>query len=340
MTVTGTGDLASARQRFLAALGDVDRDAALRVVADLLDAGVPPRQVLAELVAESQRTVGELWQCGDWNVAQEHAATAISEAAVALVAARRRPREDGVPSSGRVAVACVDGEWHALPARLVAETLADLGWDVTYLGASVPASHLAQFLHDTGPDVVALSCSLPSNLPAARDVIVAARSAGVPVVVGGRGFGPDDTRARALGADGWAPDPVAASELVARWEPALSSPPASGHPAGVEADRLVSRLSGLVDEIAAELDELPGLRAASRRGALDPEVDLEHLLRALAAGMLLPDPTIVTESVSWWTTVLVARGVPAEAAARVAGIAADVLDRSGLEVAAAALRAA
>jgi len=340
VTTLETPDLSAARDGFLDALSRIDGPAALRLVGGLLDAGVPAGRVLSDVVAESQRVVGELWQCGDWNVAQEHAATAISEAAVALVASRRRPREPGTPIAGKVAVACVDGEWHALPARLVAETFADLGWEITYLGASVPASHLAQFLHDTGPDVVALSCSLPSNLLAARDVIAAARSAGVPVVVGGRGFGSDDRRARALGADGWAPDPESASRLLLGWDPALEGIPVISHPAAVEADRLVSNLAPVVDEVTAELEELPGLQEAVRRGALDPQVDVQHLLRALGAGMLLPDPSIVSEAVSWWTTVLVARGVPEEAATRVAEIAAEALDDAGLAVAAASLRAA
>jgi methanogenic corrinoid protein MtbC1 len=340
MTVTPADDLAGARHRFLDALGAVDRDGALAVVDGLLAAGVAPRDVLSGLIGEAQREVGERWQCGDWNVAQEHAATAISESAIALVAARRSVRSADRPRAGKVAVACVDGEWHALPARLVAETLADLDWDVTYLGASVPASHLVQFLHDTGPDVVALSCSLPSNLPAARRVIAAARSAGVPVVVGGRGFGADDSRARALGANGWAPDPVTAARLVADWEPDLGPVPASTHPAAVEADRLVSRLPLLVDAVGDALADVPGLADATERGALDPEVDLDHLLRALAAGMLLPDPSIVDESVAWWATVLTARGVAPADAGRVAGLTADVLDRHDLPVAAAALRAA
>src|SRR3712207_7094162 len=59
---------------------------------------------------------------------------------------RRPPRSTLFPYTtlfrserGHVVVACLDGEWHALAARIVAEVLRVHGWRVTFLGASVPA---------------------------------------------------------------------------------------------------------------------------------------------------------------------------------------------------------
>ncbi|GAA3132590.1 hypothetical protein GCM10017687_55690 [Streptomyces echinatus] len=54
-------------------------------------------------------------------------------------------------------VGCVDGEWHAFPARLVAQVLRLRGWQVDYLGARTPTSHLVAHLHLTNPDAVLLS---------------------------------------------------------------------------------------------------------------------------------------------------------------------------------------
>ncbi|MDI5943123.1 cobalamin B12-binding domain-containing protein, partial [Micromonospora sp. DH15] len=61
-------------------------------------------------------------------------------------------------------LACVEGEWHALAARIVAEVVRAAGWRGTCLGASVPARHLVSYLHQTGPDAVLLSCVQPSRL--------------------------------------------------------------------------------------------------------------------------------------------------------------------------------
>ena len=74
------------------------------------------------------------------------------------------------PTRGRVVVACMDGEWHALPARLVAEVLRFDGWDVTFLGASVPAAAPGLLPAPHDPRAVALACALPMRLPhALRD---------------------------------------------------------------------------------------------------------------------------------------------------------------------------
>ncbi|MDI5974696.1 cobalamin-binding protein, partial [Amycolatopsis magusensis] len=62
--------------------------------------------------------VGLEWAANRLSVAQEHAATAINDRVIAA-AVHSRPRPRAV--LGRVTVACVDGEWHALPARLLAE---------------------------------------------------------------------------------------------------------------------------------------------------------------------------------------------------------------------------
>ncbi|WP_407664872.1 cobalamin B12-binding domain-containing protein, partial [Micromonospora tarensis] len=195
---------------YLDCLADADEYAAAELAIGLLDAGVPAERVLLDLVAPAQAEVGERWARNEWSVAQEHAATHISEQVVAAVAAHARPR----PTGGRVVVACMDGEWHALPPRLVAEVLRLRGWQVTFLGASVPAAHLVSYLHRYDAHAVALACALPMRLPHAHRMIEACRRSDVPVVVGGRGFGADGRWARRLGV-AWAPDAPAAAELVA-----------------------------------------------------------------------------------------------------------------------------
>ena len=187
-------------ETFLRLVGDGDENAAVDVVGGLLDAGVRPQRIMADLIAPTQCRIGELWAANKWSVAREHAATAISERALAAVAARTSVR----PVRGRITVACVDGEWHALPVRILAETLRLDGWRVDFLGANVPGPHLVTHLHQTGPDAVALSCMLPTRLPRAHVAITACRSTGIPVIAGGRGFGPGGRYAEKLGADAWA----------------------------------------------------------------------------------------------------------------------------------------
>ncbi|WP_244945522.1 cobalamin B12-binding domain-containing protein [Couchioplanes caeruleus] len=182
-------------EHYLRLVGDGDEYGAIEIVTGLLDDGVAPQRIMLELIASTQGRVGDLWAANEWSIAREHAATAINERALAAVAARFPAR----PTRGRVTMACVDGEWHSLPVRILGEMLRLDGWRVDFLGASVPGPHLVTHLHQTGPDAVALSCSIATRLPRAHAAITACRSAGVPVIAGGRGFGPDGRWAQRLG---------------------------------------------------------------------------------------------------------------------------------------------
>ena len=180
---------------YLDALGRGDETHAVDLALGFVDAGGSVEDVLLGLVAPVQVRVGERWESGEWSVAQEHAATCIAERVVASLGTRAR----GQGTRGHVVLSCLDGEWHALPARIVGDVLRLRGWQVTFLGASVPPVHLVSFLQQHGPDVVALSAGLPTHLPAARHTVAAAQRTGTPVLAGGPGFGADGRFARRLG---------------------------------------------------------------------------------------------------------------------------------------------
>lgn len=193
-----------------------DEYAATGVAMAALDAGVPMETLLLDIVAAVQSRVGHEWAANRITVAQEHTTTAVNERVLTALADRTTERiADQAAGLGRVAVACIDGEWHAFPARLLTEVLRTRGWDVDYLGAQVSTPQLVAHLHRTNPDVVALSSSLAVRLPAAHMAITACRAAGMPVLAGGPAFGADGRYARLLGADAWAPDARAAADLLA-----------------------------------------------------------------------------------------------------------------------------
>ena len=291
---------------FLRLVGDGDEFGAVDLVVGLLEDGAPAPRILIDLIARTQRRVGELWASDDWSIAREHAATAISERAVAAVAARTAVR----PTRGRVTVACVDGEWHSLPLRILAEMLRLDGWRVDFLGANVPGPHLVTHLHQTGPDAVALSCMLATRLPRAHAAITACRAAGVPVIAGGPGFGPGGRYAQRLGADAWASTAEEAiTRLATRWPP--PSPPPSDFLGTDEYTYLVRErpalLTTAMDRLAAAH---PAVRRYDQRQLDATAEDMGHIVDFLAAALYVGEPTIFTEFVDWTAAVLSARNVP------------------------------
>jgi methanogenic corrinoid protein MtbC1 len=302
------------RDHFLHLLGDGDEYAAIEIVTGLLDEGVPAQRIMIDLLARTQQRVGELWAANEWSIAREHAATAISERALAAVSARTVVR----PTRGRITVACVDGEWHALPIRILGEMLRLDGWRVDFLGANVPGPHLVTHLHQTGPDAVALSCMLATRLPRAHAAITAARTAGVPVICGGRGFGPDERYAERLGADAWAAN---AEEAVARlshdWPPPMTGDPYDmGYLGDDEYTYVVRHRADLLQTALNRLrSAYPDAAAYDREQADHTAEDMGHIVDFLAAALYVGESRIFVDFVDWTAAVLQARGVPRQALA-------------------------
>lgn len=310
--MSGSGSVpVAARDAYWAALADGDPAAAVEVAVGLHEDGFDLVHLLDELVAGAQAEVGRRWATNDWNVAQEHRATSVSEEVVAALSARADP----AVARGAAVVTCVDGEWHSLPSRVVATGLRADGWRVHYLGASVPVSHLVQLLHDIGPDLTAISCSVPTALVRAREMIEASRQAGVPVLAGGPGFGPGRRWARLLGADGTAAGVRDALRVVSGpdW-PAFTSaapahePPDHGH------ILLRRHFAAIVAEAMAQLAELwPPVRDFTEHQDARTEEDIGYLVEFLAAALFVDDVTLYTDFATWMSAVLGARGVPVAA---------------------------
>lgn len=306
----------STTEQLWAAIIDGDEYAAVGAVFAAADAGTPCEEILLDVIAPVQQRVGAEWAANRITVAQEHVATAINDRVIAALA--HHPACRPTASAGRVTVACVDGEWHALPARLLAEVLRLRGWQVDFLGAQVPTPHLIAHLHQTGPDAVALSCMIPTRLPTAHAAITACQAAGVPVLAGGAAFGADGRFARLLGADGWAPDARAAAAHLQQGMPRHTAgrphQPIDDLPHLVDQEyTMVSATAGqLVKATIVDLEErFPAMRDYSEEQRQHTVEDIAHIVDFLATALYTDDDALFADFVTWTADILTARGVPA-----------------------------
>lgn len=179
-------DLASLRERYLAAQLRGDRREASSVVFDeALPDGASVHDVYEHIVQAAQREIGRLWQENVVTIAQEHMATAISN----LVLTQLFEKAPHAPRNGkRILLACVEGEQHELPARLVCDALDLAGFDVRYLGANVPCDTLVPMIALHTPDLVALSVTMSFHAGALRKAISCIRQnygRDLPIAAGG-----------------------------------------------------------------------------------------------------------------------------------------------------------
>ncbi|WP_059015245.1 cobalamin-dependent protein [Mycobacterium sp. M26] len=305
--------VASARARLWDAVLVGDEYAAIATVFDAVDGGMGLEGVLLDVIAPVQYRIGTEWAANRISVTEEHCATAINDRAIAALS--RHPSFRGGGQAGRVTVACVDGEWHALPARLLTEVLRLRGWQVDFLGAHVPTQSLIAHVHRHGPDAIALSCMIPSRLPVAHAAITACQAAGVSVLAGGAAFGPDGRYAYQLGANAWAPDARSAAETLARGLPPAKgfTDPQTGHDLAHLADQEFTMVSEMASQLVAHTIEelehrLPEMRdysAEQREGTLE---DIAHIVGFLTAALYVDDDELFTSFITWSADILSARG--------------------------------
>jgi MerR family transcriptional regulator, light-induced transcriptional regulator len=300
----------AAVEEYLTAASFGDRAAALEVVGRLRESGSSTLDVINDVVAPAQARIGELWATDAWSVAREHAATAVSEAVLGVLGAESPPPSG---SSAPVVVTCVEQEWHALPALIVAENLRSARVPVSYLGANASTEHLARHVLEVAPRAIALSCSLGASLPRVRRQIEAVRATGTPVVVGGSAFDHEGRRAATLGATAFARSGAAAVEVLDQLPTAVPPAPPLEHPGAteglaVQADReeLTARLRGRVLGRAPFADGV-NPQLGWQRALFD---HLPHLVGSVAGALVSDDPSVLDAAVSWLDDVMGHRRAP------------------------------
>jgi len=165
-----------------------DRREALHFVDALIREGHSVSDIQQHVIAAAQREIGRLWEESRIGIAQEHMATAISQLALAQLYRYAQPQ---APIGRKVLVACVEGELHEFPARLVADALDLAGYDTRFLGADVPTGSLLQVIEEEKPDLLALSITMPFHASALRRQMTRVREytrGELPIAVGGLAY--------------------------------------------------------------------------------------------------------------------------------------------------------
>lgn len=179
---------------YLDAIRAADAAGAFRVASSALAQGMTTAELYQRVITPAMYEVGVLWEKGVLTVADEHLATALTHR---VLASRRPPLrveiKAGEKAAGRVMLAAVGGEQHALGLRMVADVLEDAGFHTIYLGGDVPVDALLQSMASLSPDLLALSVTMPDLTSRLEEMIGAIRQAypDVGLLLGGQGVPPD-----------------------------------------------------------------------------------------------------------------------------------------------------
>jgi DNA-binding transcriptional MerR regulator/methylmalonyl-CoA mutase cobalamin-binding subunit len=115
--------------------------------------------LLQRVVAPLAQSIGELWRDGTITAGHEHFASAV----IRIFLGQAAKPFAGVENAPVLVVATPSGQLHELGALLVGAAAANLGWHVTYLGASLPAAEIAGAARQNRARAVALSLVYPED---------------------------------------------------------------------------------------------------------------------------------------------------------------------------------
>jgi len=168
----------------VAALKSLD-SRALEDVLNRASTELGAQGLLQKVIAPLAQHIGDLWREGAITSAHEHFASAV----LRIFLGHAAKPFSGLDNAPVIVVATPTGQIHELGALLVGAAAANLGWHVTYLGASLPAPEIAGAARQNRARAVALSLVYPEDDPRIEGELTRLRQllpAEVTLLVGGR----------------------------------------------------------------------------------------------------------------------------------------------------------
>lgn len=153
----GRGAMEGLRFRLTSALETFD-EAATHAALDQAFATAGVDRAVQAVVLPALRDIGERWEQGRADVAEEHYAT--NMLLTRLMALARGWDEGQGP---RVVLACAPGELHVVGLLCLGLALRERGWRILFLGADTPIGAVERTVDEVAPSLVALSAVLPER---------------------------------------------------------------------------------------------------------------------------------------------------------------------------------
>jgi 5-methyltetrahydrofolate--homocysteine methyltransferase len=182
-------------------------------VEKALSEGEDPVDLLKQGVVRGLELVGERFESHDYFLPELVTGGKIAEACIALI--RPQLPSDQSAALGVVVMGAVQGDFHDLGYGLVAMQLELAGFEVHQLGVDIAPMTFIDKAQELNADIIGLSAFLITTIPKCNILIDYLRDMELRdrfrVIIGGAQTSQE--AADEMGADGWAPNAVAAVRL-------------------------------------------------------------------------------------------------------------------------------
>ncbi len=191
-----------------------EEKAALAEVGKTLEEKVGAQKILDEAVIPALDQVGELFEKGEYYLAEMLQSAHI----VQLVLNEVKPLliSGGGGEKGKVIMGTVRGDLHDIGKNIVILFLEGAGFSVIDLGRDAAPAKFIEAVKEQKPDIVGLSALLTTTLPAMKETVESLKKSDVlgqaKIIVGGSPV--TAAFAEKIGADGYGKDVVEALRVV------------------------------------------------------------------------------------------------------------------------------
>jgi len=185
-----------------------------RHAKEMLGKGVSAKDVLHRGMISAMEVISEQFKAGDVFIPEVLlSARAMNEALLVLEPYLASEKKE---VRGRVLIGTVQGDMHDIGKNMVIAMLRGVGFEIQDMGVNVPMERIVEQVSEYKPDILGLSALLTTTMPQMKKVIDALKARGfrerVKVIIGGAPV--NEKFAKAIGADGYAPDAGEAVDLV------------------------------------------------------------------------------------------------------------------------------
>lgn len=195
----------------------VEADELLAHVEALLARGVSRETLLVDLLAPAARMLGQFWEEDRCDFVDVTMGLWRLQEVVHEIFGRATPDRHGPGGERRALFASLEGDQHSFGTVVVDELFCANGWLTDRIAEASPAQLLDR-VRDTWFDLVGLTITCDCHIAPLPSIVRSIRAAScnprICVMVGGRVFALDASRAAAVGADGTAPDARAAVRVA------------------------------------------------------------------------------------------------------------------------------
>jgi len=187
-----------------------DMDTVLAAVKQAIDIGIEPFRIVSEGLSRGMNVVGDKYEACEYYLPEVIVSAQTMYAGVDII--KPYIKVDPSKIQAKIVIGTIEGDVHDIGKNLVKLMYIGAGWQVFDLGQDVPLKSFIDKAKEVDADIIAASALMTTSMTRMKDLAELIKSSGLSqrtgFIIGGAPVSAE--YAKAIGADGFAPDAVKA----------------------------------------------------------------------------------------------------------------------------------